>query len=93
MTPFRLYFLELQTTPLLLNLGGHDQIMPFRLKDSCQAALQRLADMVVNKLDVKQGGKDPGIISRHCRETLVVVDVQELGTTRPLITCRRDVQL
>lgn len=57
-----------------------------------QAALQRLADAVVNKLRVKRGGKDPGIFSRRYGETLVVavvVDVQELGTTQPPIKCRR----
>lgn len=44
--------------------------------------------MVVNKLGVKRGGKDPGNFSRHCGKTLVVVvvvDVQELGTTQPPI--------
>ena len=64
--------------------------MPFRLKDSSQAALKRLADTVVNNLGVKRGGKDPGIFSRRCGETLVVVvviDVQELGTTQPPIKC------
>ena len=64
--------------------------MPFRLKDSSQAALKRLADMVVNNLGVKRGGKDPGNFSRRCGETLVVVvvvDVQELGTTQPPIKC------
>jgi hypothetical protein len=37
---------RLESTPF-------DQIMPFRLKDSSQAALKRLADTVVNELDVK----------------------------------------
>ena len=90
MTPFPLYFLELRTTPLLLNFGGCDQIMPFRLKDSSQATLKRLADTVVNNMGMKRGGKNPGIFSRRCGETLVVVvvvDVQELGTTQPPIKC------
>ena len=47
--------------------------------------LKGLADMVVNNLGVKRGGKDPGIFSRRCGETFVVVVVQELGTTQPPI--------
>jgi hypothetical protein len=56
--------------------------MPFRLKDSSQAALKRLADTVVNNLGVKRGGKDPGIFSRRCGETLVVVVVVDVRCPR-----------
>ena len=52
--------------------------------------LKRLTDPVVNNLGVKQGGKDPENFSHCCGETLVVVvvvDVQELGTTQPPIKC------